>query len=142
MNIDGHKHGAVGESSAVRPEVRCGVCGVEEEVEVEAEDVIAEEAREVRKMHDPKMPTKDEVEMHRLTHLPYRSWCEECVKGRGVEMPHWSRRGGVEEGSPEFHLDFCFPGEEAGEGLLTVLVVRERRGKMTLASVVPTKSTG
>jgi hypothetical protein len=54
MNIDGHKHGAVGESSAVRPEVRCGVCGVEEEVEVEAEDVIAEEAREVRKMHDPK----------------------------------------------------------------------------------------
>ena len=27
--------------------------------------------------------TAEEVEAHRTTHLPYRSWCADCVMGRG-----------------------------------------------------------
>ena len=35
-----------------------------------------------RKMRMPKLayvPSREEVRRHRLTHCPYRSWCEECV---------------------------------------------------------------
>ena len=36
----------------------------------------------------PYMPTQSERDDHELTHANYRSWCEHCVKGRGVEMAH------------------------------------------------------
>ena len=32
-----------------------------------------------RKLLDPKLPTRQEVEEHCLTHLPYRNWCSSCV---------------------------------------------------------------
>ena len=32
---------------------------------------------------DPKEPTKVEREEHEKTHLPFRSWCRHCVRGRG-----------------------------------------------------------
>ena len=39
----------------------------------------------------------------------------------------------------EFHMDF---GEEDGTGALTILVIRERQTRMTMASAVPSKSMG
>ena len=102
------------------------------------------EARKVKKMLDPVMPSKDVVDEHNLTHLPYRNWCKHCVKGRGKEMDHVTdkKKEGIERTQPEFHADFCFPGDEDKEKNLTVMVVRERLTKMMMASVVPTKSTG
>ena len=56
---------------AVRPE--CGVCGIgslDEGVEIDAE--AAESGQRLSKrMADPKMTTKGEVDEHSLTHLPY-----------------------------------------------------------------------
>ena len=49
----------------------------------EAEE--AEAGGEERKVLDPRQPTDEERRTHNLTHLPYRSWCERCVKGRGRE---------------------------------------------------------
>jgi hypothetical protein len=46
------------------------------------------DARQMRKMADPCLPTRAEVEEHRLTHLPFRSWCPHCIKGRGAERGH------------------------------------------------------
>ena len=42
-----------------------------------------EEARKVKIAHRPKLPTKDEVEAHMVTHWPTSDWCEHCVKGEG-----------------------------------------------------------
>eukprot|EP00973_Karenia_brevis_P072635 10089624-Karenia_brevis.AAC.1 len=36
----------------------------------------------------PYAPSRKEVEAHNATHLPYRSWCPHCVRGRGVSMHH------------------------------------------------------
>ena len=36
--------------------------------------------------------TKAEREQHRLTHLPYRSWCDVCVRARGIATGHRARR--------------------------------------------------
>ena len=32
--------------------------------------------------HEPKLPSEEEVRMHRLCHLPYQTWCHRCVRGR------------------------------------------------------------
>ena len=37
----------------------------------------------------PCLPCADEVNLHNLTHLPFRAWCEFCVKGRAVSHPHY-----------------------------------------------------
>ena len=114
----------------------CGLC--EEELDEEQEAG----KRGIRKLHDPKLPKEDEVKEHYLSgHMPYRSWCPHCVKGRGKEMDH--KKGEDEQGGiPEYHLDYCFPGDEHGERL-TVLVAIERHSKMKKAVVVPSKgSTG
>ena len=42
----------------------------------------------------------------------------------------------------EFHMGFCFLGEEHSSEKLTMLVVRERSSRMTMAGVVPSKSAG
>ena len=103
-------------------------------------------SRSVVKMKDPKLPSEEEIQEHSLTHLPFRSWCRHCVRGRGVEAAHCKSKG--EGGAiPEFSLDFAFPADETnGKGEknsgLVVLVARMCETKMTMASVVPGKTTG
>ena len=43
----------------------------------------------VRKIQNPVMPCKEDVEMYYLKgHIPFRSWCPICVKAFGKEMDH------------------------------------------------------
>ena len=65
------------------------------------------EARKVKKMADPKLPSAEEVREHQLTHLPYRSWCKHCVRGRGQQQSHKTSQAEDRE-TPEIHMDFCF----------------------------------
>ena len=44
----------------------------------------AQESPRVRIGPTPARPSEAEVEDHRLTHWPYRSWCDECALGRGL----------------------------------------------------------
>ena len=36
---------------------------------------------------DPGAPTQSEIDEHNVDHLPYRSWCECCVKGKATGEP-------------------------------------------------------
>ena len=87
----------------------------EEEV-IEAGDqverlALGKEGAVVRKLIDPKLPTQEEVEEHYLRgHFPYRNWCNICVKAKGREMSH-QKEGGKERKIPEYHFDYCFPGD-------------------------------
>ena len=94
-----------------------------------------------RHLRDIRLPSREEVEKHNVTHFPFRNWCPHCTKGRGKEAPHYSVKGGAGE-LPEISLDFCFPSKEGDNGGLTMLAARERYSKMTMATVVPSKSTG
>ena len=106
-----------------------------------AEDV-PDEARRVKKVLNPHMPTNAEREEHVLTHLPYRNWCRHCVRGRGKEAAHTSMEKDRGNGVGEFSLDYAFPATEDGDGM-TLLVVRERETRMTCSMQVPRKgSTG
>lgn len=60
-------------------------------------------ARSRQKVKDHALPTEQEVEEHNLTHLPYRSWCAHCVRGRGEANPH-RRIQRDEVAIPEVHF--------------------------------------
>ena len=77
-----------------------GQAGEEEEEKDEDEDA---GMRKCVKMQDPKLPSKSEVEEHNITHLPFRSWCRHCIRGRGKEMPHC--RSTEDPMVHEFHFD-------------------------------------
>ena len=91
--------------------------------------------KEIRRLVDPRRPSRAEVELHELHHRPYRNWCPHCVRGQGKDLDH--RRSAEEEsGLSEYSFDYCFPGDEFGFKL-TILVGRERVGGMCMATVVP-----
>ena len=67
----------------------------------------------LKKMADPRLPSKEEVEQHCLRgHIPYRDWCHVCVRAMGKSTPH--RQSNRERSVPEYSLDYCFPGDELG----------------------------
>ena len=106
----------------------------------EGERIRAEkEAPFVKKILDPTKPSEKEVEMHNLTHLPFRNWCPHCVRAKGKDMDH-RRVGDKQRGLPEFSFDYCFPGNELGYKL-TVLVGTERGTGMKMATVLPAKGS-
>ena len=68
--------------------------GVAEDEELEIQDVKAEQdAEPVRIARDPKLPSQDDVENHRCSHIPFREWCRHCVMGRGRGDPHLRTQG-------------------------------------------------
>ena len=54
-----------------------------------------EEGRAPKKIPAPVYVSKTEREEHELTHTPYRSWCDCCVRSRGRNTQH--RKSGGEE---------------------------------------------
>ncbi len=64
---------------------------------------------------DPFMPSATEVENHRVTHMPYRSWCRECVEGRALgerRQPRTTHESKI----PVIGMDYFFM---IAKGLLT-----------------------
>ena len=112
--------------------------------ETKSMKVVAEDSedgvRKTVKMVDPMMPNEEERREHEMTHVPYRSWCRHCVRGRGKEMNHKKSKG--QPTMTEIHMDLCFPGEEDGSGSLTVLVARDRVTRMTMSTVLASKTKG
>ena len=52
------------------------------------EEEIEEEGRKIKGKPEVYQPTKEEVEDHYRTHIPFRSWCPCCVAGRKKADPH------------------------------------------------------
>lgn len=123
----------VGDWSTVDSGVVCGTCGV-----CPLEDDLGDFGqRKPLKMMDPKLPSQAEVDEHYLTHLPFRSWCKHCVRGRGRAADHRTQER--DDGLPELHVDCCFLSSAASPEKYTVMVAREKMSRMTMATLVPMK---
>jgi hypothetical protein len=118
-------------------EVGVGVSELEINVDEEEEE---SGERKVKKVQNPVRPRAEDVEEHEMTHLPFRSWCRHCVRGRGEELGHHACKELPEQ--MEVHMDYCFPGEDGSDKSVTMLVVRERLTRMTMCTATPTKTTG
>ena len=54
----------------------------------EISDGEAEDMAPKKVAPDPGLPSPEEIDEHEVDHVPYRRWCEECVRGRGTGEPH------------------------------------------------------
>ena len=90
----------------------------------------------VRRIWDPKMPPKEEVDALGLSgHLPYRNWCPVCIAANWRDLDH-SKDQGKERMLPDYSWDSCSPGDELGFKW-AVLVGRERGSKSRTRSAIP-----
>ena len=62
---------------------------VEEESENVSECGVRDDGvRRVNFKRKPKEPTEREIAEHKITHMPYRSWCPHCVAASAKASPH------------------------------------------------------
>ena len=83
--------------------------GFDSENEEPNEEVEGEEAQEIKQARDPMLPSTEEVEAHRRTHIPFRCWCKFCIMGRGNGNPHSSMT--YESRLPVVCIDYFFVTE-------------------------------
>ena len=74
-----------GPDEADRPEKAQESSEVKEEEALPEED---EEAVKARSAPQPRLPTAEERRLHDLTHIPFRSWCEHCQRGKANSRGH------------------------------------------------------
>ena len=70
---------------------------------------IEEEAEAQRALRDPGSPSKAEREEHDLTHLPYRPWCDACVRGRAKDKMSLRLTEAYSHSCvPRVRMDYCY----------------------------------
>ena len=77
---------------------QCEACGddqVEETIKVRAHSRIT-------------LPSKEEIRRHKLTHIPYRSWCPICVAAKKKNPPHYARAKQPEDDIPIISMDYMY----------------------------------
>ena len=128
----GEPEAAAGAGEPDEPEPAAGELGPDEPAHP------AEEARAARPARDPGAPTQAMRDAHAATHLPFRSWCDECVQGRRDAPPHCRTRRGEGE-VPEVAFDYAFIRRDDEEEVATLLVMRDRDSKALRAWVLERK---
>ena len=80
--------------------------------EVDVDDEIQEgdpKTQKPRIARAPKEPTSLERAIHEVTHIPIRTWCRHCMRGRGKDVYH-TRIGG-EQDVPRVGMDYMYMAE-------------------------------
>ena len=81
-------------------------------------------AREARPLPAPKAPTSAAWEKHKLTHLPYCSWCPICASTKRPNHHHRCSRRGYMRSIPFLVADYCYIRNSGEDVLICLLVVR------------------
>ena len=86
------------------------------------DDEQEEEGRSPEALATPEGPSNREREEHNLTHIPYRDWCEHCVRARARKRAHRRRKQELKKEElkrvTRTYMDFFYNGigEEEEEG--------------------------
>ena len=82
--------------------------------------------------------TEQEQNEHEMTHRPSRTWCRQCIMGRGREEGCRLRKASDGERHVlEIHLDCMFMGDGMEGKTLAFLVARERMTKNSVQHCSP-----
>ena len=76
------------------------------------DSVGSKEAIKVKAVAAPQVPNREEVELHELNHLPFRSWCKHCVAGQGIDERHLSGSSQENKEIPTISLDYMYMCEK------------------------------
>ena len=102
---------------------------------------MGEEAELPKRIRCEDRPSEEEVRIHCLTHLPYRSKCPHCVRGRARRRNHKKKRRRLRNKVPVISLDYMWmkggkgDSEEEPKGN-PILVMHCRDTKITWSRVV------
>lgn len=107
----------------------------------------AEEGRMAKPIRSPILPSPEEIEAHKVSHIPFRSWCSHCVRGRGKSYSHHRvTRASDPEEVPVVSIDYGFfgspgelPADAVGGQKMPVLIMRDRQSKTLQTFLVPSK---
>ena len=78
---------SVEESGPVRAD-ESGPVRVDEFCPTSADEDVVQEAEELKHVPAQILPSKAEVVAHDVPHVPFRSWCSACVRGRRLSLGH------------------------------------------------------
>ena len=79
----------------------------------------------------PSLPKAEEVEEHNVTHLPFRSWCPHCVKGKAKGKKHESSKEKSEIAQVSIDYMFMSSSQEGSEEKgMPILVTKDRDSGM------------
>ena len=81
----------------------------------------------------PKAPSQQEVEDKNVNHLPFRSQCKHCVRGKSKASPHYRM---------DESIDYMFMHKRQSDGVekgMPNLVMKHRESKTAKAFTVPAK---
>ena len=96
-------------------------------------------AQNPRQLSVPKEPTEQERLVHELTHLPFRSWCEFCVKAKSKQ----SHSRTLSDRRPVIQCDYSFMTSESSPDVqVTILNAVDVLTGLGLSVVVPGKGKG
>ena len=96
-------------------------------------------SRRPKMLAEPYVPTEAEREEHEKSHLPWRSWCADCVGGGAVQQPHHPTPDDpVNSRLPHVLMDYFFMGQDDNK-VLPMLGLKERQCKMKFAHMVEEK---
>ena len=109
---------------------------MDEEIEEAAQEMAGQAMIPLK---SPVLPSKEEVEEHNRTHLPYRSWCAHCVRGWGESRSHRTLKAAAERTLPHVVIDYCFMGKEGEETTMPKLAVKDTSTRRLFSIPVPCK---
>ena len=90
-------------------------------------------------MRQPVLPTQAMIDDHEVAHLPFRSWCPFCVRGRGQSQGHFKVDKGDEQ-IPLISVDYGFLGTRDSPANETpILLIKDRLSKSIWAHPVPNR---
>ena len=90
------------QNTGARLDMEATIDGDDDESEIEHEGVAPKVARQ------PDQPTAQQRREHDICHVPYRSWCKHCVRGRGKRRAHSRIKSGRDEDLPHAAIDYTF----------------------------------
>ena len=93
----------------------------------------------VRMPKTPVVPTDLERELHEINHIPLRSWCSYCTRGKAKDAGHYLVVG-FHNGIPVIQMDFTYLFAERDDTQATVLNITDCESDAIAATQAPTKS--
>ena len=93
---------------SVRPGGKGRLMAGEGDAEQEPEQAAEDEGFAARALPAPPQPTPEMVASHNVSHIPFRSWCSHCVRGRGRSFYHNKVSHEADDPSTDF---FEHPGK-------------------------------
>lgn len=139
------------------------VMPVENEEVADPDNEATQDSVRVRVIPSPNPPSRQEALEHNCTHMPYRSWCEHCVRGKAKADHHRAGDGLGASETPVVSFDYAFIGDrsvkrvkddaadvedeshqadddkEEADTMTTVLVGRDAKSRVCCAIPVPQK---